>query len=316
MTGPETFKGFARRYSPTALRNRLNQIAREIDVAKHLAARSLIEQTRQRGILDNLQDAEFKVHSQWGDDGIIQYLIHNIAISEESRSFVEFGVEDYVEAETRFLLVNDDWRGLVMDADADNVASIRRDAISWRHELTAVQALVDAENVDRLLSDHGFAGEIGLLHIDIDGNDYWVWKALRAASPIVVVVEYNSVFGGRRAVTVPYDPAFNRTRAHYSNLYFGASLKSLCLLAAEKGYRFLGCSSSGNNAFFVRGDKVGRLRVTTAEEGYVRSRARESRDRAGNLTYLSGKDRLRLIGDLSVLDVESGRLVKLAELQE
>jgi hypothetical protein len=229
---------------------------------------------------------------------------------------VEFGVEDYTEAETRFLLVNDDWRGLVMDASADNVASIRREAISWRHELTAVQAFVDADNVDRLLTENGFAGEIGLLHIDIDGNDYWVWKALRSASPIIAIVEYNSVFGGRRAVTVPYDPAFNRTRAHFSNLYFGASLRCLCLLAAEKGYAFLGCSSSGNNAFFVRRDKVGQLRVKTAEEGYVRSRSRESRDRAGNLTFLSGQDRLGLIQELPVLDVESGRLVRLAELLE
>jgi hypothetical protein len=293
----------------------ISRARREIETAKHLTAKLLIEQTRQRGVLDNIHDAEFKVYSQWGDDGIIQYLINNMEIPVSSRTFVEFGVEHYVESNTRFLMMNNNWKGLVIDGSAANIEFIKRDEIYWRYGLTAVHAFIDVENINGLISDNGFFGEIGLLHIDIDGNDYWVWKALDRVRPILAIIEYNSVFGRNKAITVPYRSDFDRTKAHYSNLYFGASLKALCLLAREKGYRFVGSSSSGNNAFFVRDDKMGQLKELTVKEGYVESKARESRDMAGRLTFVSGGDRLKLIESLEVYDVESGRLAKLSEMR-
>lgn len=292
----------------------LDSARREIETAKHLSAKLLIEQTRLRGVLSNIHDAEFKVYSQWGDDGIIQYLINNMEIPESSRIFVEFGVESYVESNTRFLMVNNNWKGLVLDSSAENIEYIKRDGIYWKYDLTAVRAFITVENINRLISDNGFSGEIGLLHIDIDGNDYWVWKALDVVRPALAIIEYNSVFGKNKAITVPYRPDFERTKAHYSNLYFGASLKALCLLAKEKGYRFVGSSSSGNNAFFVRDDKIGQLKELTPEEGYVESRARESRDISGCLTFVSGGDRIKLIEDKEVYDVETGQIARLSEV--
>jgi len=292
----------------------LSALSARIDETRILTARILIRQMKERGILESLKEAEFKVFSQFGDDGIIQYIVHRTGISPEEESFVEFGVGDYSESNTRFLLLNDNWRGLVMDSDAGRIASLRNSDLFWRHDLTAVPAFVNRENLDDLLHAHGFERNLGLLHIDIDGNDYWVWEALGGASPVIVVMEYNSVFGPERAVTIPYDPSFRRTRAHHSNLYWGCSLKALCLLGEKKGYAFAGTNSHGNNAYFVRKDRAGNLRLPGPETGFVASRFRESRDEKGRLTYLSGKSRLGPIAHLPLFDLERQAMVRVEEL--
>ena len=199
-----------------------------------------------------LREAEFKVFSQWGEDGIIQYLISRVEVPVPY--FVEFGVENYLESNTRFLLLNDNWSGLIMDGSEANMQYVRGDAIYWRHELQAVSAFITAENINELLRAHVQQRDIGILSVDIDGNDYWVWRAIDAVEPCIVVAEYNSVFGPELQVTVPYQPDFNRTKAHHSNLCWGASLAALCQLGVQKGYAFVGSNSAGNNAFFVRED--------------------------------------------------------------
>jgi hypothetical protein len=258
-----------------------------------------------------LRDVEFRVHSQFGDDGVIQYLFSRIPAV---RSFVEFGVEDYTEANTRFLLVHDDWRGLILDGRPDLDAVVSAQGLPMLHDLEIRSAFITAENINELLLGAGFSGEIGLLSIDIDGNDYWVWKAITCVDPQVVVVEYNAVFGPDRALTIPYDPAFTRQAAHHSWLYFGASLGALCRLAETRGYAFVGCTSAGNNAYFVRKDLAAPFRVLTAEEGFVDSRFRESRDEQGRMDRLKGSARLAAIAHLPVLDLETGSIHPLKEL--
>jgi hypothetical protein len=290
----------------------LDELRRSLEDAKILAARSLVGQLRSRGVLPRLRDAEFKVFSQFGDDGIIQYLIHLLGPMEDR--FIEFGVQDYSESNTRFLLLNDNWRGLVIDGDARNIERVRAQEYHWRHDLTATCAFVDRDNVNGLFREHGCSGPIGLLSVDIDGNDYWVWEAIDSVEPVVVVCEYNAVFGATHALSVPYDPGFERTRAHPSNLFWGASLKALCLAAERKGMAFVGANGAGNNAYFVRRDRMGPLRPLTAEEGFVDSRFRESRDADGRLTYLAGDARRRAIGDMEVVDVSTGRTIRLCDL--
>ena len=254
----------------------------------------------------SLHDAEFKVFSQWGDDGIIQYLVNNIQI--DNKSFIEFGVETYEEANTRFLLLKDNWRGLIMDSSEENIQQVKSEDIYWKYELTAKTAFITSENINTLIRDAGFSGEIGLLHIDTDGNDYWIWKAINVVNPSIVIIEYNSVFGIDRAITVPYEPYFHRTKAHFSGLFFGASLLSLCDLAGTKGYSFVGCNSNGNNAYFVRKDKIGKIMALRPQEGYVLSRFKESRDKKGNLTYLTGEKRLDLIRGLNVYNTRESKI--------
>src|SRR6266700_639412 len=204
------------------LRRELAAVQNEIDSLKILAAQPLIQNIRNGDSIASLRDAEFKVFSQFGDDGIIQYLIHRLAPLPDS--FVEFGVENYRESNTRFLLLNNNWRGLVLDSDQSSVRCIQEDEIYWRHTLTARCAWINRDNINDLLRDAGFSGQIGLLSIDIDGNDYWVWEKLDIVDPVVTIVEYNSIFGPDLAVTIPYNPDFARHRAHYSGQFWGASL--------------------------------------------------------------------------------------------
>lgn len=277
-----------------------------------LLARLSIDRIKALDVRSGLAEAEFSVFSQWGEDGIIQFLLQHIPIEE--RSFVEFGVEDYTEANTRFLLVNNNWRGLVIDGNPAAISRIRTSEIYWRHDLTAVCQFLTRQNINEVIENAGFSGDIGLLSIDIDGNDYWIWQAIDAVKPRIVICEYNSLFGVRYAVTIPYTPDFCRTKAHYSNLYFGASLPALCRLAEAKGYDFVGSNSVGTNAFFVRKDLNHPFNRLSAEQGYVASTIRESRDQDGRLTYISGDERRDLIKHLEVYNVDSGTLCILNDL--
>jgi hypothetical protein len=251
-------------------------------------------------IIENIQHSEFQIFSQFGDDGIIQFLINYLDISH--KTFIEFGVEDYIESNTRYLLMNNNWKGLVMDGSDGNINKITNAYYYWKYELNAKQLFVTKENINQFIADNGFIDTIGLLHIDLDGNDYWIWKEINVIQPIIVIIEYNSVFGYDNPWTIPYDSKFFRTEKHYSNLYWGSSLLSLCDLATEKGYIFIGSNSAGNNAYFIRKDMANGFRSLTAKEGYMSSKYRESRDIQNQLTYLSGLDRLKILKGLEVFN--------------
>jgi hypothetical protein len=284
----------------------------DIDTIKILAALPLIHTFNSRGLILDLHQVEFKVFSQFGDDGIIQYLVHRLQPLPDT--FVELGVENYRESNTRFLLVNNNWRGLVLDGDDDSINYIQRDEIYWRHTLTACRAFITRENITELLREAGFTGEIGLLSIDIDGNDYWVWEKIGIVDPVVVIIEYNSIFGPDLAVTIPYEPQFARHRAHYSGQFWGASLQALKLLADRKGYSLVGCNSAGNNAYFVRNDKVADQPVLSVQEAFVEARFRDSRDEQEKLTYLTGAERFHAIAELEVYDLRQNKIAPLSSL--
>ncbi|MEX2219559.1 MAG: hypothetical protein WD749_12470 [Phycisphaerales bacterium] len=283
-----------------------------MEVDQHLLGKLNVERVRRLPPGAPLREAEFKVHSQFGEDGVIQFLIHHVPI--ENRSFIEFGVEAYTEANTRFLLVNDNWSGLILDANQGQIESVKRELLARLYDLTALCSFITKENVNALFSGAGFTGDIGLLSVDIDGNDYWVWEAIDAVSPRIVAVEYNSVFG-LLPVTIPYQPTFSYRQAHPTGLYCGAGLAALCHLAKRKGYRFVGSTSIGLNAFFVREDVAGSLPSLTAEEGYVESRLRTSTDGTGQPTHLRGRARFEAIRDMPVVNVITGEPMTLAQAE-
>jgi len=261
-----------------------------------------IEARQLRGTRGSLRDHEFRVYSHAGEDGIIQFLVHSIDIP--SRTFVEFGVEDYREANTRFLLQREGWRGLVMDGNEDNISAIRADPVYWNHDLTAVNAFVTRENIDRLLADNGFTGDLGLLSVDIDGNDYWVFEAITAVRPAIAVVEYNHRFGPARSVTIPYDPAFVRRRHDTSWLCTGASLAAIVGVANRKGMDFVGCNSFGNNAFLVRADlRPDWMPALSVEEGFVAGPFKETMLRGGRPVVLSQQEEQELISGARLVEV-------------
>ncbi len=261
----------------------------------------------------NFRKVGFKVFSQFDEDGIIQYLINHVPI--QNKTFIEFGVENYEESNTRFLLLNNHWQGMVLDACASDIHYIQQDPIYWQYDLQAQRAWITRENINDLLGGAGFGTDVGLVSIDIDGNDYWIWDAIHSVSPRIVVIEYNSLFG-LRPIAVPYKENFNRTDAHYTNLYYGASLGALEYLAQRKGYLLLGSNIWGHNAFFVRADIAGEFRSVELRQAYIQSKFRESRDEAGKLTYVRGADRIKLIHDLPVVEVVTGETGKLKDLWE
>jgi hypothetical protein len=281
-----------------------------------LAGRAASWKVRSRRAVANLQEVEFRVTSQWGQDGIIDWLIERTQIPPERQIFIEFGVETYRQSNTRFLLQNRNWRGLIMDGHPAVVRAVRRDNLAWRYDLTARSAFITRENINDLIASTGFGGEIGLLSIDLDGNDYWVWEALNVVHPIICVCEYNAVFGDLHPICTPYHESFNRTKAHHSNLYFGASIAALRSLATKKGYRFVGTNSAGNDAFFVREDYAVQFVDGSLQQiRSVPSRFRESRDRSGRNSHIGGVERLRFISELLVTNVETGSTMRLLDLE-
>ncbi|HKO61656.1 MAG TPA: hypothetical protein VJV03_10895 [Pyrinomonadaceae bacterium] len=259
---------------------------------------------------NNLTDHQFRVFSQWGEDGMIQFLLRHVA--PENKVFVEFGADAYnYESNTRFLLTNDNWRGLIIDSSERAIAELKRSRAWELHDLTAVQAFITRENINELLTQHGINGEIGLLSIDIDGNDYWVWQAINVIQPVIVIAEYNHRFGPDRAVTIPYDEKFDRKEAHPSKLYFGASLQALCQLGKAKGYAFVGCN--GVNAFFVRADKRPQvLKELTPAEGFVQGKFGEPFPRNGQTVKLSPEEESAFLQslDLPLVDVSNQEFKK------
>ena len=211
----------------------------------------------------------FKVYSQCDEDGIIQEIFGRIGTG--SRTFVEFGVETGIECNTAKLLI-EGWRGLWLDGSQAHVAQIRTNFATFLNDgrLRVLQSFITAENINSLIQQGGFTGDIDLLSIDIDNNDYWVWKAIETVKPRVVVIEYNATLRPPLSLVVPYNPAAMWNGSNY----FGASLEALVRLGRDKGYRLVGCSINGANAFFVQDAAAGDLFLDppTAEEHYEPTR--------------------------------------------
>jgi hypothetical protein len=204
-----------------------------------------------------INEHELAVHSQNGEDGILLHIFS--VIGAQDHQFVEIGVGDGTQCNTANLAINFGWKGLLIEGDRELAQRARR--FYQRQPGIAERVIVrgetvTAENVDQILADEGLQGEIDLLSIDVDGNDYWIWRAMTSINPRVVVIEYNASLGNERAIVVEYDGSTDHRSKHYSGFYHGASLVALTKLAREKGYALLGCESAGVNAFFVREDLV------------------------------------------------------------
>lgn len=181
-----------------------------------------------------------RVHSQGGEDGILLRLFEEIGVL--NRSFVEFGAWDGLHlSNTANLRLAHGWNGLLLEG------SNRADGQLVKRER------VDAENIESLFERYGVPREFDLLSIDIDGNDYWVWNAINAYSPRVVIVEYNVFFLAETAKTIAYDAGHEWDKERYG-LYHGASLAAFEKLARKKGYELVYTEPYYPNAIFVRSD--------------------------------------------------------------
>lgn len=263
----------------------------------------ILSNLNENKISTNLRDYEFKVFSQWGEDGIIQYLIKSIEI--ENNTFIEFGVENFFESNCRFLLMNNNWKGFVIDGSTKNIEKLKNSYFFWKHDLMAVSNFITKDNIEKLLYQSGFDEDLGILSIDLDGNDYYVFEAIKYFKPRILICEFNSLFGATRKISIPYKADFIRSVDYANNLYWGASLAALTYLAKNKGYSLVGTNIANNNAFYVRNDLINeKVKVLSAEEAHSFSDYRESRSKDGTLSYVSGEKRLDLLKGFPVFEVE------------
>ena len=186
----------------------------------------------------SLNRFESKVYSQNGEDGILQALFSKIGTT--NKFCVEFGVENGAECNTRYLREKKNWTGLLMDGGGTQPSCIKKEFIT-------------SDNINDLFKKYNVPKTFDLLSIDIDGNDYWVWKSLDTNYiPRVVVIEYNAKIPPSESKTIAYDPAFRWDGSDY----YGASLGALVKLAQTKGYTLAGCERQGVNAFFIRNEEL------------------------------------------------------------
>ena len=250
----------------------------------------------------NINDYEFKAFSQWGEDGIIDFLTSNLEI--ENKTFIEFGVENYEESNTKFLLLNKNWSGFIIDSSVKNINSIRNSEIFWKFTLDAVCQFITKENINQIIESSKFKKNVGILSIDLDGNDYWIWKEINVIDPAIVIIEYNARLGKKKSLVVPYDKNFQRKEKHYSMIYYGASIQALTKLGKKKGYALVCCNKAGNNAFFVKKELLNdNIKENLIEKAFYKNKFRESRNTSGELTYLDSKSEEEIILSLPLEEV-------------
>jgi hypothetical protein len=209
----------------------------------------------------HLHRFEHSVHSQNGEDGIIDEIFNRIGVT--NRTFIEIGAADGEENCTA-ALVDQGWSGTWLEGDAHKAAAARSRVEN--RPVTVMQSFVDRESVLSVLGEAGAPSNPDLLVIDIDGNDYWIWQQVASnIRPRVVVIEYNAVVGDQLHWTLPYDAdhRWNETCRH------GAGLAALAALGSELGYTLVGCDSCGINAFFVSTPEAAPFARRPIAEHYV-----------------------------------------------
>ncbi len=158
---------------------------------------------------DNMEAAEFRIYSQYGEDGILQYLFRHLGTT--NRTFVEFGIQSGRQCNAALLALTQGWSGLFIEGYPRLAASAREyydNMLEKRpDQIRITNAFITTGNINKLLEE--IPQDLDLLSIDIDGNDYWIWEAITRIQPRVVAVEYNAVFG-HGAITIPYEPSFQR----------------------------------------------------------------------------------------------------------
>ncbi|MBW4481202.1 MAG: glycosyltransferase [Tildeniella torsiva UHER 1998/13D] len=201
--------------------------------------------------LPNFGDTGFKVYSQADEDGLLLYIF--ALIGTTNKYCIDIAAGHPVGANSTNLIVNWGWHGLLIEGNPDLVAASQqfyaKNPNTFIFPPQIVNAWVTAESINSLIAEHGFTGDIDLLSLDIDGIDYWLLDRLEVVKPRVIMVEYQDILGGDRALTVPYKADFNRFDTHPD--FYGASLPAFVKLATAKGYRLVGCNQYGYNAFFV-----------------------------------------------------------------
>jgi hypothetical protein len=202
----------------------------------------------------SLADTGFRVFSQFEEDGKILFIFSKIGMRHAS--FVEIGADDGLNSNCANLALNFQWHGLFIDANKRGVSRgtyfYHRYPNPYGYKPKFICSSVTRENINHLIEEGGYRGEIDLLSVDIDGNDYWIWDALTVVRPRVVIIETH-INLGMEDVVVPYDANYFYPGVHPD--YHGASPKAMVRLGRQKGYRLIGANALGFNFIFMRNEE-------------------------------------------------------------
>jgi hypothetical protein len=214
------------------------------------------EMLRNNNPLPSFEEVGFQVYCETDEDGILWFIFSLIGTT--NKKIVDIGCGRLKGSNTANLIINQGWTALLIDGNENNIKTLQafyKNAAETRnYPPKLINRLVSTENINSVISENGFTGEVDLLCIDIDSIDYWIWKSIGEISPRVVVVEYQCIWGSEIAVTVPNKSDFQAAYIGRYGVYSGASLAAFVKLAKEKSYRLVGCQRYGYNAFFVRND--------------------------------------------------------------
>ena len=295
-----------------------NSIKKDLEIRSLIGKNILIKKRNDYLNYKSINDAEEKFFSQNGEDGIIDFILEILSIKDPK--FIEIGDEDYIEANTRLLYHIRNSQGLIVDQSID-INKLSKNLELWKGKLKVLKKSVTPENINEIINYENFNKDLDLFSIDIDGLDFWVIKELPTNFAKICIAEYNPLFGSDYEITVPNIENFDRTNYHYSNLCWGVSLKGLINLMNEKNFVFLGTNYFKNNAFFVNKDFEQLFKKVISEKNiglknYTNHKFQESRDKNGNLTYLSRKEQIKEIEDCYVININNSltEKVKLSEL--
>jgi len=257
--------------------------------------------------IKNLSDADYKVFSQTGEDGIIDYLLYSLNIKVPK--FVEIGVGDYRESNTRYIFQKNCSKGLIVDKNKNLKKKVSKIVKLWKGDLTIIETAITSENILHILNSNNFDNNLDVFSLDIDGIDYWILEVLPEKLSKILVLEYNPTFGPNLEITIPNLNDFDRKKYHYSHLCFGVSLKALVTLMNKKKYVFVGTNIACFNVFFVLESEVKKLSLNLPDINdltkYTTSFIRESRSIENKLNFLSGKQKLKEIENCEVIDLSN-----------
>jgi len=296
-------------------KNIINNLIYSVGINSLLSNKRFYERAK------NINECELKIYSQNGEDGIIDFLLHKLSITKPN--FVEIGVGEYVESNTRFLYERYYQRGLIIDCIKDLEKKVFSNVSRWKGDLKVLENFVTSENINSLILEN-CKFDIDLFSIDIDGTDYWVINKLKPNFSKIFIAEYNAVFGEAFDISVPDIKNFDRKEYHYSHLCYGMSLKALIRIMKEKGFYFIGTNNFKNNAFFVNNDYPLNKNFENFEtindnvlNDHTNSIYKESRNKAGKLNFLKDSKRLYEIKECEIVDFadNGGTLKKIKDLK-
>jgi hypothetical protein len=240
--------GFSRRLVYLSQQKQNTQVEQVQIINQYLLMKKLLAPPE----MPKFKDIGFKVHSQFEEDGILLYIFSIIGTT--NKRVIEICAGDGFECMATNLIVNHGWYGLLFDGDEELVKRGTKffadNPSTWLYPPIYKQAWLTRENIDQLIEENGFVGEIDLLSLDMDGNDYYIMEAIKVVKPRVIICETQNVIPSDLALTIPYKSDFIKKEGSHPD-FSSVSLLAMKKLLNKKGYRLIGSHRLGFNAIFM-----------------------------------------------------------------